>query len=128
VANGGKLIDGDGVKLAVGQLQKDFVAEDFVVGVAPEVHPMPTAFDADDDAARFGGPTFLPHGDEALDLDAVANLQFVELGANVVVTGSHGTIPAGPFGWICHPTKYHYCAKRFISGKRSLGGKIDGHE
>jgi hypothetical protein len=45
-------------------------------------------------SAGLGGPTFLPHRDKVFHLKAITNLQFVELGSNLAVTGSHGTTPS----------------------------------
>jgi hypothetical protein len=91
VANGRELIERHGGEFAVGRFQQDFVAVDLIVGIAAEVHSVPTPLDADDSARRLGGPTLLSHGDDVFNLDTVANLQFVKLGSDLAVAGSHGT-------------------------------------
>ena len=53
----------------------------------------------------FAVQAFLAHGDEVFHLDAIADLQFVELGLNLAVCGSHGTIPIGTRGRTTRPAR-----------------------
>ena len=95
-----ELIDGHGCQFAVGKLQEDFVAEDFVVRVALDVHSVPAALGTDYGPARLGDPTFLSHGDNVLHFDAIFHLQFIDMGNNLAIAGSHSTTPDGPDGYV----------------------------
>jgi hypothetical protein len=116
-ANCGKLVNGHGGQLAVGLLDQHNVAKDLVVVVAMDVQAMPLAFHADDGSAGSGRPAFLSDGDKVLHFDTIADLEFVDLSPNVVLTGGHGTAPGGvPDGHPTHPG-CHYCAERRHFGK-----------
>jgi hypothetical protein len=93
VADRRKLIDCHGAQLAVGQLQENRIAKDLVVGVALEVQPVPTPLDTDHGSTGLGGPTLLADGHEVLHLDAITDLQFVELISYLAVAGFHCTPP-----------------------------------